>query len=515
MKRSSALVAGMATLALLLSGCAAGGNAAQPADSTLTVGFNSPPVSLDTLRAGNGQGRWFEDPAYMSVLDVDDDGTVIAGLADEWGYVGEGNKEFSFTLRDGLEFSDGTPVTAQAVVDSFDYFVANGSGPTRAYFLGMTATAVDDLTVTLTTEAPNPIIDQLLTQDYYAFSPISAAGLADDNARSGQTFGVGPYTLDVEQTVPDSVYTYVKNENYFDPDAAHYDKIEVKIIPDAAQLVQALNTGQVEAIAVDANVASTVSDENEVLSRVGAWNGLYLTDRDGAVTPALADPLVRQALSLAIDRESVATAALGEFGTPAFQVAIEGDPSWGYDPALEDTNAQDIEKAKELLSEAGYPDGFTFTILYQAPAASDAKLAQALAAQFQEIGVTVELKAAPDFGAWVTDFVSGQYSATIFGGFGLPMYLMAQFAWTPQAIMNPFQVSDTGVNEAFDELANASGDASVAAAQNLTRVVTEEVLSIPVVYQSLIYAHADTIQGFTWVGKTALPNSIVRWTPSS
>jgi peptide/nickel transport system substrate-binding protein len=515
MKRRTALVAGMAALALTLGGCAATGDGAAPADSTLTVGFNTPPASLDPLRAANGQGRWYMDPAYMSVLQVDNDGNVIAGLSEEWGYVGDDNKTFRFTLRDGLEFSDGEALTAQAVVDSFEYFVENGSGPTRAYFLGMTATAVSDLEVEITTETPNPIIDIMLTQDYFAFSPISSAGLADDNARAGQTFGVGPYVLDLDATIPDSVYTYTKNEDYFDEDAAAYETIEVRVIPDAAQLVQALNTGQVEVIQVDANVADTVSDSATVMSRLAAWSGLVITDREGVNVPALADERVRQALAFALDRPALAEVALGEYGEAGVQAALEGDPTWGFDPELEGFYELDLDKAKDLLAEAGYADGFTFTLLYQSANPTEANLVQAIAAQLQEIGVTMELKAVPDFGAWVNDFVSGQYSATIFGGVGLPQYLNAQFFWTPQAIMNPYQVSDPDLNAAFDTLASASADDAAEAARGVTRVVAEKALTIPVYNQENIFAHASTVDGFTWLGDSGLPNSILSWKPSS
>lgn len=520
MKRSTTFVAITAALAMTLAGCAATGDdaatgdGAAPADSTLTVGFNTPPASLDPLRAANGQGRWYTDPAYMSVLQIDDDGKVIAGLAEEWGYVGDDNTTFRFTLRDGLNFSDGEPLTAQAVVDSFDYFVANGSGPTRAYFLGMTATAVGDLEVELTTENPNPIIDVMLTQDYYAFSPISAVGLADDNARAGQTFGVGPYVLDLDATVPDSVYTYVKNDDYFDEDAAAYDTIEVKVIPDAAQLVQALNTGQVEVVQVDANVASTVSGDVNVESSIAAWSALHITDRDGINAPALADQRVRQAMSYALDRAALAEVALGEYGEATSQVALEGDPLWGFDADLDDVYPQDIDKAKALMKEAGYEDGFTFTHIYQSQTPTDTKVSQAMAAQLAEIGITMDLRAEADFGAWINDFVSGQYSSTIFGGVGLPMYLQAQFFWTPEAIMNPYGIVDPDIEAAFAVLSAATGDDAVSAAQDLNRVVVENALTIPVYTQQAIYAYADTVDGFAWIGGSGLPNSILSWSPA-
>lgn len=517
MKRRTAFAAGVTALALALVGCSASGNdAGAPADSTLSVGFNTPPASLDPLRSANGQGRWYIDPAYMSVLQIDNDGEVVAGLAEEWGYVGDDNKTFRFTLREGLTFSDGEEVTAQSVVDSFDYFLANGSGPTRAYFLGMTATAVGDLEVELTTETPNPIIDVMLTQDYLAFSPISSAGLADDNARAGATFGVGPYVLDLDATVPDSVYTYVKNENYFDEDAAAYDEIEVRVIPDAAQLVQALNTGQIEIAQIDANVASTVSDSLTMESKVAAWSALHITDREGVNAPALADPRVRQAMAYALDREALASVALGEYGEASSQVALEGDPLWGYDADLDDYYTQDVDKAKALMKEAGYADGFTFTHLYQASTPTDTKVSQAIAAQLAEIGITMELRSAADFGAWVNDFVSGQYSSTIFGGVGLPMFLNAQFFWTPAAIMNPYGIVDPDIEAAFADMgAAATPEDSVTAAQELNRVVVEKALTIPIYNQQVIYAWADTVEGFEWIGGGGLPNSIIEWSPRS
>lgn len=517
MKRTRFAVATVLTAAIVaLAGCTGTSGDVEAHDGILVAGFNSPPISLDPLRSANGQGRWYEDPAYASVLSTNNDGAVIAGLADEWGYVGDDNTQFTFTLRDDLVFADGTPLDAQAVVDSFEYFVANGSGPTRAYFLGISAEAVSEVEVALTSASPNPIMDLLLTEDYYAFSPISAAGLADDNARAAQTFGSGPYVLDPDQTVAENKYVYVPNELYHDPEAAKFDLIEIRVIPDAAQLAQALNTGQVDIIQVDPNVAGTLSDDLEVMSRVGAWNGLYITDRAEAVQPALADVRVRQALAFAIDREAVANAAAGEYGEAAVQVALEGDPLWGYDPELEGLYTQDLDRARELLAEAGYPDGFSFTIIYPGAQQADAKLAQALASEFAEIGVTMELKPTADFGAWVNDFVSGQYSGTIFGGAGLPMFLMAQFAWTPSAIMNPYQVSDDEVNVAFAELAGAGAgtDEAVEASQEFTRVVTERALSIPVVKQTLIFAHSPSVGGVEWVGNSGVINGILSWSPA-
>ncbi|MGX9901456.1 ABC transporter substrate-binding protein [Arthrobacter sp. SA17] len=512
-KSRSIVAAAFVVVALALGGCTAGNSPTPAPDSTLTVGINTPPTSLDPLRAAVGAGRWYQDPAYSSVLDVNDDGEVIAGLADHWGYVGDGNTTFSFTLRPGLTFSDGTPLTAQAVVASYNYFVANGSGPTRASFLEITAEAVDDLRVTLTSSAPNPIMEQLLTGNYLAFSPISPAGLTNDEARAGNTFGSGPYVLDAEKTIPDNVYVYVPSENYYDKSAAKYDKIEIKVIADATQLGQALNSGQVELIQVDPNVASTLEDRITTLERASSWSGLLITDRDGVNVPAFADERVRQALAWSIDRPALAKVSAGSYGTAAVQVATEGDRSWGYAPELDAAYSKDIDKAKALLTEAGYPDGFSFTVLYQAPSQADSKLAQALASEFAAIGVTMELKPESDFGAWVTDFTSGKYSASVWGGGGTPMFSMAQSFWTPPGIMNPYHVSDEAINESMAALAQATADDMATAAQEVNKVATLNALAIPVYKQTVIYAHTDKVEGVSWLGKSFDLNSIVRWEP--
>lgn len=511
-KRAAGLTLAVVTAAVVLAGCTA--PPVTPVDTTLTVGIGTPPISLDPLRAAVGTSRWFEDPAYTSVLDINDDGEVVAGLADEWGYEGEGNTEFSFTLREGLEFSDGTPVTAQAVVDSYDYFIANGSGPGRPPFLGITAEAVDDLTVHLTSATPNPVIDQMLGGNYYAFTPISPAGLADDEARARETFGVGPYVLDSEATIPDNTYVYVKNDNYYDPDVAQYERIEIKVIADQAQLVQALNTGQVEVIQVDPNVVSTLGDEHQLLERAALWVGLIIVDRNGALVPAFADERVRQALAMSIDRTAIAQASAGEFGQPAVQFATDGDPSYGYDPELEELFPYDPDAARELLAEAGYPDGFSFTVLYQGPSQADTKLVQALAAAFAEIGVTMELKAEPEFGAWVTDFTSLQYPATIFGGGGTSMFFATQGYFLPNGIFNIFNIDDPEVTALYTELSLAGGDEVGEKARELNRLVTEKALSIPVYTTTSLYAVAPTVEGVAWLGAGPDINSIIRWSPA-
>ena len=112
-KVSVAILAGVAALSLALSGCSGGGASANaPADKTLTIALPSPPVSLDPSKAATGLYINYVEPTYASLLNRATDGTIVEGLADKWGYVGDGNTDFEFSLRDGVKWADGSPITA-------------------------------------------------------------------------------------------------------------------------------------------------------------------------------------------------------------------------------------------------------------------------------------------------------------------------------------------------------------------------------------------------------------------
>lgn len=504
----------VAAAGLALAGCtgtSSGGDT--PADRTLTVAVGTPPVSLDTLKAATGvPGTWFETPAYAAVLTRDADGQIQAGLAEKWGYVGDGNTEFEFTLRDGLTFADGTPLTATEVADSLTYFTATTTGPTRAYFAPMTFTAVDDLTVHITSAVPNPIIPDMLTVGLLGGAPISPAGIADESARAGDTFGAGQYVLDTAQTVSGDHYVYVPNENYYDQNAITYSQIEIKVIPNPQQQVQALKTGQVDAIVGDPSIGGTVTGGGfqEIHQPATVYN-FYLMDRDGKVVPALANEKVRQALNFAVDRESIAQAALGDYGTATDQTAIDAGPASGYDAALESVYGYDPEKAKQLLAEAGFADGFTIPATYLGFSPTDTTIAQAVASQLAEVGVTLDLKSEPDFGSWVNDLVSGNYAATLLTGDGSQMYINAQFAFTPNAVMNQFGVSDPALNDAFQALATATPDQIGAAAQAVNKVIVDEALALPIAAnQSIIIFNGDKVTPY-YLGSTGELAPIETW----
>ncbi|GAA1001808.1 ABC transporter substrate-binding protein [Subtercola frigoramans] len=511
-KKSAIAGAAIIALALVVTGCTGSGNSPSKESKTLTVGLATGPVSLDPSKGAAGFGEFFTDPAYASLINTSEKGDLIPGLAEKWGYVGDDNKTFTLTLRSGLKFADGTDLNAQSVVNSVAYFVT-GSGPTTAYFRNLKLTATDNLTVNVVSSEPNPLMPFLFSNTVLGGDIISAAGIDDPTGLASTTHGAGPYVYDAAQSVAEDHYVYTPNKNFWDQTAIHFDKIEIKVIPQIQSLVQALKSGQIDTMVGDPSVESSIKGNASIAIEAApiVWNGVYLLDRNGVVAPALADLRVRQALNYAVDRSAIAKVAYGDSAVATDQAAVTGFD--GYDPALEGTYPYDPEKAKQLLQEAGYGNGFSMAVNYQSFDPGSTKMIQAVAAQWAKIGVTLELKGNTNFGEWVGDLVSKKFPASVLNGTGgQPQYLDAEFAWLPTAIMNVFQVADPGVAEAFNTLATASPDNSGKAAQAFQKVIVDNAIAVPIVQYDATLYHGTNLKGVVFPPGFAAPSSIVTWT---
>ena len=210
----------------------------------------------------------------------------------------------------------------------------------------------------------------------------------------------------------------------------------------------------------------------------------------------MADPRVRQALNRAVDRQAVAK-ALGAGYTATAQIAPKGTD--GYDPDLDKQYPYDIERAKKLLAEAGYPDGFEFPLLSTSLMDVDT-LSQALAGQLAKIGVTVTTKSdGADLNQLIADMASKKYPAVSFVT-GSNMYpnALQNFA-SRVSPLNPFASKDPAVSAAFAKLAAAPESEQDADAKALNRTVTEAAWFIPVV-QSGSYLFAKGVDGIKGYG---------------
>ena len=175
----------------------------------LTVAQAAAPQTLDPAKTVQNDA-WFQQLAYEPLIVRHPDGSLQAGLATSWRYIGAGNTTFELRLRQGVKFSDGSTLSAQTVVNHFHYVVRSG-GQFAPVFAGDTFTATGPLTVTIRIPKPNPDLPTLLTQDDVVGGVISDAGLKATAKLGTQTFGAGPCKIAPAQTVAGDHYTYVPN----------------------------------------------------------------------------------------------------------------------------------------------------------------------------------------------------------------------------------------------------------------------------------------------------------------
>jgi peptide/nickel transport system substrate-binding protein len=496
-----------------LGGCAAGA-ATGGGDETLTIVATSAPTSLDpAVNTNGGLVPAYETLAYESLVDRNPDGEFVPALATEWGYVeGEAGLKYHVTLRDDAKFSDGTDVTPEAVADSINYFVTQGKGPTVSAYAGITAAPDGDNGVLLTSETPNPIITELLGPANYGGAIISPAGVADPSQMQNASFGAGPYVYQPSQSVSGDQYVYTPNEHYYNPERIHFDKVVVKVISDPTSALQAVRSGQADVMGVTADlVAQADSSGLNTFTKEVGWNGIFIMDFAGNVTPALSDVRVRQALNHGIDRAAIAKAVYGDLGSALVQPNTPG--SDGFVEELEEAYPYDVEKAKSLLAEAGYPDGFDMGLVYPNYQPDNAKVMQAAAQQLEAIGVRVQLKGEENVSALIADMVSKEYATLTVNWGAMSEFLLYNQVFAPSAGLNLWQYEAPGLAELMTAYSTSAEAEQPAAAGEVQQLLVDQALSVPIAKYALAFATAPEIEGFG-LDPYGTPNNPADWTIS-
>jgi peptide/nickel transport system substrate-binding protein len=350
---------------LLLTACGddSGGSSGAAAESegdsdgVLTLALDTPPPGWDwrkQIGAGHVGLEW--RPVYDTLLRLQVDGTVVPNAAEEFSY-NEDKTVLTLKLREGMTFTDGAPVDAAAAKFSLDNF-RDGGGAEAPRLRNITIDVVDDLTITLTLPAPNPgLISQLGATSGQLVSPATLASPTLDT----EPIGSGPYTLNTAESVVGSKLVYERNPDYWNPDDFPYDKLEFLVMPDETAQLNALASGQIDGAELSlASVEQAESSGSHVESFPNVWSGIYFTDRAGAKIPALGDVRVRQAINMVFDRQAIVDAIWNGQGVANPQ--IFGPETTGYREDLLDYYEYDVEAAKDLMAEAGYADGFEFTL---------------------------------------------------------------------------------------------------------------------------------------------------------
>lgn len=494
------LTRGLATLAVFAvaatacSGSDASGNSGRA--DTLTVVAAGAPASLDPAKANVGSDNWFVNLAYDTVLRQGPNGKVAPGLATKWGYVGKGNTEFAFTLRDGLKFADGTPLDAKAVAASLNYSRKNGLNVSWTSAID-SVTASGPLTVRIHCSSPHPNLPQLMTQVLMIGSVISPKGLASPAAMGTRSFGAGPYVLDAARTASGDHYTYTPNPHYWDKKKIHWKKVVIKVVANPNSALQAVKTGQADAMAITANQADTATAAGlKVIGAPNIFMGVNLADRQGTIAKPLKDLRVRRALNYAVDRAAITKAIVQNHGHPTSQISLPGLDGFAAD--YDNRYPYDPDKAKKLLAQAGYPRGFKLKMETQSLFGIDL-VTQAVVQQWKQIGVTADVTTDTSVGQWLASATSKKYPALGFGYGGATSYALSLDWMLPHATaFNPFATSDPKLTRMLTAAAAAPADRQPALYQDVMRYVVDRAWFVSVLRMDGLYAYnAKKLTGFT------------------
>lgn len=484
LRRRGAAVAGVTALALAAAGCAgsgatsasskaaAGGGTAASVGSTLTIADTAFPTTMDPGGGQNAYNQYY-DLAYDPLIVQTVNGGFAPGLATAWSY-GPDNESFSFTLRTGVRFSDGTAFNADAVKTWIQHELKVPGGAGLTYLANLTTIDVAGPTkLTLHFSKPTPQLPFVFSQAL-EMGEIGSPKEVTGNYLATHTDGAGEYVLDAAQTVVGDHYTFTPNPYYWNPKAIHWKKVVIRVITNPTTTLQAMQSGQVQFAAQQqvSSIPAAKADGFNVTMPLQAFYGLAINDRAGSIVPALAKVQVRQAINYALNRQAINKAVYAGYGQPNDEPAIPGDD--GYVPSLANRYTYDPAKARQLLAEAGYPHGFTMRILDVTALGFDT-LAEAISGELAAVGINAVPVAAANIGDYFGKLASGKYETSILGFGGLPGYFLYDLLIGPNATQfNPEHTTSSVLTSAYNALLPLSASAASAYSQEMVSYVTNQ-----------------------------------------
>ncbi|SIQ12829.1 peptide/nickel transport system substrate-binding protein [Rhizobium sp. RU35A] len=395
-------------LAMAASLVLAAGMPAEAAPKTsLTLGMSVEPTGLDpTIAAPVAIGQVTWQNVFEGLTTIDRNGKVQPQLAESWTISPDG-LIYTFKLRQGVTFHNGEAFDSAVAKFSIDRARgADSVNPQKRYFAAIDTVETPDA-ATLVLKLKQPAGSLLYWLGWPSSSIVAPKSAADNKTTP---IGTGPFKF-VSWTKGASV-ELARNADYWNKaGAARLDKATFRFIADAQAQAAALKAGDVDAFPEFGapELIDSLKGDARLATVIGNTELKVVAGMNNAKKP-FDDKRVRQALMMAVDRQAVIDGAWSGFGTPIGSHYTPNDR--GY-VDLTKTYPYDPQKAKALLAEAGYPDGFSFTM--KAPQMAYAQRAsQILQAMLAEIGVTMTIETTEFPAKWVADvFKGGNYDMTI------------------------------------------------------------------------------------------------------
>lgn len=456
---------------------------------TLRYMYPIGPSRFDPHKSSVGQDIRIYTLVYDRLVHYDAVGDLMPGLATEWSFSDDG-LQMTLTLRDGVILHDGSTLDGEVVKANLERGLTVEGSTVAGDLAAIESIDVPDpLTVVLNLSEPNAALPGILSSRAGVIVPV---GSFDANLDL-QPVGAGPYR--VTEYRENDIIVFERFTDYWDDNYGGPDRIEWRIVLDENTRLNALRSGEVDAalltgrLVVDAENAGLNVEVVPALS----YQTLYLNRGRSEFD----DVRVRQAISHAIDREAYVQSVLDGAGVPTIQDFPADYYAYNPDYPL-DYYAFDQDRARELLAEAGVPDGFTFEVLVPSSAAGQLS-AQVVQGMLAEVGITMQTKLIESAQAGELMFGNPSSDSLLaqFGGRSDPQITM-DLQYSPTGFLNAAKDSTDRYVELSDiARATLDPDERALALQAMEGEIVEQAFTIPIAHDANTNAWRDGVYGLT------------------
>ena len=478
-------------------------------------------ITPDVTSSGYDLTYWLPS-FYDTLVEYDEDGKLSGVLAENWSMSDDGTT-YIFKIRQGIKFSDGSDLTAEDVAKSLMAVPVNLGQYNGGY--GKLSTIVEDAVAT-----DEYTVELHLTQPYYGtmrelclanpWGIVSSEQINEDltakDTFKTATCGTGPFMYAGKSD--GQVWDFESNPNYWG-DKPEVDSFSVKNIPDNDAKLLALKNGEIDFYAGITKISIENFEEMDTTSGFSAkaddgamqtyYMGYNLND------PAFSDQAVREAITMTIDKDTIATKIFGGLYEKADTFFSESVP---YCDIEQKVYEYDIEAAKQLLDEAGYidtdgdgireKDGVKLSAVfaYQTGSASDDDTVVYICDQLKQIGIELTPNSAAMMD-WYAMVMGGQYGVTIFktqGGYYDPTVVVAGL--DPSASTDPILAQVYGYlpENLLNDLNSETDEARIKEIYGtILTTMADQCLVTPLYYTRQLAVYNDKVADYVYVGDTS------------
>jgi peptide/nickel transport system substrate-binding protein len=419
---------------------------------------------------------------FEGLVRFDSSGAIVPALAESWNISDDG-LTWTFQIREGVMFHDGSALTLDDIAAKFARAQDPDSGHTHPeYYTAIADVATDEManTVTFTLSGTNSSLLYNLARPDSIIYPAAAA-----ETQRSQPIGTGPFRF--VSYLEGSEVRLERFDDYYLEGVPYLDAAVYRIISDPNTRFAALQAGDVDLMGVTPEQFLQVDSAADLKGAEGTATTEITLAMNNTSGP-LSDQRVRAAITHAIDKNAIVNGAMFGLGTV---IGTHMSPAESYYIDLTETYPFDPERARQLLAEAGYPDGFTIRFELPEPYPIERRSGQVIAQQLAEVGIDVELSVV-EWGTWIERiFLGGDYDMTIIGHSeprDISVYANPDYYYKYD---NP----EIGALLAEAEAA-VSEDAQVTAYQQIAQIIADDAVNVWVFSPPSLWAAQNDVYGF-------------------